>query len=203
MIHNFWIQKLENHFLFDDAAAKSFGCLNVEYEDMLKLNAARFEELQSMYCLWIEQNYWLNQHPEQHATILNFKPKKAILGSRVARVKSLNFDVSLQKLIRALENITMSNDLIVSRKYKGQNRRNASSKRTSYIGVSKNGPNWQALITINKKKTYIGTFMTEEQWARAFDFYSLLLNSFNAVTNFNYTKDDVFELIQNFRYLIE
>ena len=62
-------------------------------------------------------------------------------------------------------------NLIFNSKSKSSNRINASLKQTSYIGVSKNGPNWQSLITINKKKTYIGTFMTEKEAAKAYNYY--------------------------------
>ena len=80
---------------------------------------------------------------------------------------------------------------------------NASLKQTSYIGVSKNGPNWQSLIAINKKKTYIGTYMTEIEAAQAYDFYCMLLYSINAKTNFRYTKLEVIDLISTFKHQIQ
>ena len=70
-----------------------------------------------------------------------------------------------------------------------------SNRRSAYIGVFKNGPNWQSLISIDKKKTYIGTYLTEIEAARAFDYYSILLHGLTAVTNLDYSKRDILELI--------
>lgn len=49
------------------------------------------------------------------------------------------------------------------------------STRSQFIGVSRNGKAWQALISIRKRKTYIGTYPDERHAALAFDFYSILL----------------------------
>ena len=95
------------------------------------------------------------------------------------------------------------NSIIFFRKYKSLNRVNRSLKRTSYFGVSKNGPNWQTLITINKKKTYVGTFMTEKEAAKVYDFYSMVLKCEVAKTNFNYTKNQALELVNKYEYLID
>jgi hypothetical protein len=62
-----------------------------------------------------------------------------------------------------------------------------------------NGDNWQALITINKKKTYLGTFLTEKEGALVFDFYSILLHSLDARTNFFYTKQNICDMIENYK----
>ena len=67
-----------------------------------------------------------------------------------------------------------------------------------YIGVSKNGPNWQALICINKHKTYIGSFDTQIEAAKAFDMYSILINDLGAKTNFSYTKKDLLKIISDY-----
>lgn len=49
-----------------------------------------------------------------------------------------------------------------------------SQRRSEYTGIFKNGNRWQTLVSVMKKKTYVGTFMTEEEAARVYDFYSLL-----------------------------
>ena len=73
-----------------------------------------------------------------------------------------------------------------------------SARRSKYIGVFKNNHNWQAFITMNKKKIYIGSYSLEEGAAKAFDFYSILLNKEKATTNFDYTKQDLFEILQEY-----
>jgi hypothetical protein len=73
-----------------------------------------------------------------------------------------------------------------------------SKTRSAFIGVTKNGSNWQALIAIKKKKTYIGTYVTETEAAIAFDFYCILIHGLTAKTNFSYTKGQLFEMISNY-----
>ena len=73
-----------------------------------------------------------------------------------------------------------------------------SKTRSAYIGVTKNGSNWQALIAIKKRKTYIGTYVSETEAAIAFDFYCILIHGLTAKTNFSYTKGQIFDMISNY-----
>ena len=57
-----------------------------------------------------------------------------------------------------------------------------------FRGLSKNGKSWQVLIMIEKRKTYIGTYSSEEEAARVYDKYSILINRISAKPNFAYTK---------------
>ena len=121
---------------------------------------------------------------------------------RVPRIKLINLKKNLQELIESIDMIPNPRCVIFTGNQKGSNRANASIKMTSFIGVSKNGPNWQSLITINKKKTYVGTYMTEIKAAKAYDFYWMVTRWMRAQTNFTYTKEGVHRLIKEFIYLI-
>lgn len=74
-----------------------------------------------------------------------------------------------------------------------------SGRRSKFIGVSKNGQNWQVLINMGKYKKYIGTYTSEDEAAIAYDFYSICLHSVKAKTNFSYTKGLIFDMIGNFK----
>lgn len=74
-----------------------------------------------------------------------------------------------------------------------------SNTRSQYIGVSKNGCQWQSLITIKKRKMYISNHIIEKHAALAFDFYSILANGLKAVTNFRYTKDILIEMLRIYK----
>ena len=100
----------------------------------------------------------------------------------------------IPKIFEYLHLICDEDSVLISKKSKLAPRGN-SNRRSAYIGVFKNGSNWQSLISIDKKKTYIGTYLTEFEAARAFDYYSILLHGLTAVTNLNYSKRDIFELI--------
>ena len=114
-------------------------------------------------------------------------------------LQTINFNKLIERLIHDLNLIHHYSDEVVIGKNKSNRSANRSFRRSRFIGVSKNGPNWQALISINKKKTYIGTYRSEVQAAKAFDFYSLLLHSVTAKTNFDYTKAEVSEMIEKFQ----
>ena len=160
-------------------------------------------ELLRQYWLWDKWCLWTcPEESIQNLEIKQSKEEEKIHIARVPRIKNIRFDEYLQELIEAIDMIPNPRNLIFNSKSKSSNRINASLKQTSYIGVSKNGPNWQSLITINKKKTYIGTFMTEKEAAKAYDFYSMLIHWMRAQTNFRYTKQQVYQLIDMFKYLI-
>ncbi|CAI2377133.1 unnamed protein product [Moneuplotes crassus] len=72
-----------------------------------------------------------------------------------------------------------------------------SSRRSHYTGVFKNNLRWQAFINIRNKKTYIKTCTTQEEAARAFDCMSLLLNRKKAVTNYNYSRSEIYSLFDD------
>lgn len=121
------------------------------------------------------------------------KWKKKLLLER------MDFSNNLKRLMFDLDKVySLSSEATLgTQKY---NRRNSLSyRRSNYIGVSRNGPNWQALIAINKRKTYIGTYDTEAEAAKAFDFYSLLLHSLKARTNYSYTKHEILEMIEKYK----
>ena len=89
------------------------------------------------------------------------------------------------------------NTIIIFQKKK-HSRAKISDRRSTFIGVSKNGPSWQSMITVEKRKIYIGTYKTEREAAIAFDFYSILIHTMEGKTNFRYTKGQLYEMISNF-----
>lgn len=62
--------------------------------------------------------------------------------------------------------------------------RNKTSSK--YRGVSKNGNKWQVLIQINKKQSYIGSYLSEEFAARVYDVLAIKNRGIKAKTNFIY-----------------
>lgn len=70
------------------------------------------------------------------------------------------------------------------------------TRRSKYIGVSRNNANWQALINVDKVKNYIGTFMDELEAARAYDLYSVAIRGNEASLNFDYTAEEMLERIE-------
>ena len=69
-------------------------------------------------------------------------------------------------------------------------------RSSNYVGVSKNGENWQVLINCGKFKKYIGTFSSEKQAAITYDFYSICLHLSKAKTNFSYDSQLILEMVE-------
>lgn len=72
-------------------------------------------------------------------------------------------------------------------------------KRSEYIGVSKNGKNWQALVVIDSEKVYMGSFKTQEEAALVYDLYSIIVNYKDAKANKPYTVREVQKLLYFFK----
>ena len=73
--------------------------------------------------------------------------------------------------------------------------KNTKPRGSRYRGVSKNGSQWQVLIMVKKKKRYLGSFSNEEEAARAYDKVALQHHGIKAKTNYDYTKEEVEEII--------
>ena len=83
------------------------------------------------------------------------------------------------------------NDLIFKSSKKTSLRlenRTSSRPLSLFKGISKVGKNWQVLIMIDQSKKYIGSYRTEEEAARVYDKYSILVNGIKAKTNFSYCR---------------
>ena len=64
-------------------------------------------------------------------------------------------------------------------------------RRSKYRGVSKNGNQWQVLIMINKSKSYVGTYTTEDFAARVYDILAIKNRGNKVKTNFIYSESQI------------
>mmetsp|Transcript_21898 Transcript_21898/g.19440 ORF Transcript_21898/g.19440 Transcript_21898/m.19440 type:complete len:168 (-) Transcript_21898:31-534(-) len=74
-----------------------------------------------------------------------------------------------------------------------------SKRRSKYVGVSKNGGHWQALINMGRNKKYIGTYCTEKEAALVYDFYAFGIHGFSCRTNFKHTGTKLLEMIESYK----
>ena len=156
------------------------------------------QQLLEQYCFWthIEHNKELANAQTVIPRRNNIKSK----GNKVLLLKRNNFPLKADNLLQKIQTITIGDMVLVSAKKKAESKDGPlSNKRSSFIGVSRNGLHWQALITIEKRKTYIGSYECEKDAAVAFDFFSILLHSFTAKTNFSYTRNNIEEMIWNYK----
>lgn len=152
-----------------------------------------------LIAFWDQFWTWSNEGPQAEVSPVDEYVAKGSTPSqsngRRTRIGSLSFEEQVDSLSQSISIFAGPDEIIFKGNKKGKDRINASRKRSKYIGVCKNGPHWQALISINKKKTYIGTYETQELAAKAYDFYCMLMQSLKAKTNFSYTKSEVESMI--------
>lgn len=111
----------------------------------------------------------------------------------------LDWDEKISNLMLSLSKLSVNdNELIIGASSKYSRKTTNSSRRSMYIGVFKNWGSWQALTSINGRKTYLKTCPTQLEAAKTYDFYSILLNWLDAKTNFDYTKAEIVNMVDNY-----
>ena len=177
------------------------------YENMAILPTYCYDDfaLMNSYCFWNTalhyswmcstskhiKDPWEGTFTEEIKPIIWRSQKKLI-------IEKLDFDSNISTLLSEINGFIDDYKIIVQRRKKNSANVWRSNRRSVYTGVFKNGDNWQAFISIKKRKTYLGTFSNQEDAAKTFDFYSMLLNRLTAKTNFDYSKKEIMEMIEKF-----
>ena len=166
-------------------------------------------EAHKNYCWWLpkdeglwfppptvnsfEINYNFNQKWVEQTT---HDPKKDI-KTRKRRNSVIDIDRWIENIWKCLSNRTLK--LIVGRiKLRPYNFETPKGRGSNYVGVSKNGENWQVLINWGKFKKYIGTFKNEKEAAISYDFFSICLHASKAKTNFTYSSTLIAEMVESY-----
>ncbi len=91
--------------------------------------------------------------------------------------------------------------MLISAKPKNKSKRiRKSNRHSNFRGVSLNGKKWQVMI-MGTKKNYFGCVESEQAAARLYDELSIVSQGLAAKTNFNYTKQDLEEILCKAEYL--
>ena len=122
-----------------------------------------------------------------------------LLNNKKLNIDEEYLETKIVRLVDTLEQLVWDPNTIIIQGKKKAGRKADSARRSSFIGVSRNGPNWQAMISIQKRKAYIGTFSDEQEAGVAFDFYSILIHRLEAKTNYSYTKAKIMDMLHRFR----
>ena len=126
--------------------------------------------------------------------IKNEKTKKKIIQKKTKQTENNNEIKVLKNNKIVYVNSFLLNSYSTSKNIKKFNKitfigRNKRSSR--YRGVSKNGNQWQVLMMINKNKSYIGSYPSEELAARIYDILALKNRGIKARTNFIYNSKQI------------
>jgi len=126
--------------------------------------------------------------------VKNEKPKRKRIKTRIRHTESNNEIKVLKNNKVVYVNNFLLNSYSTSKNIKELNKiafigRNKRSSR--YRGVSKNGNQWQVLMMINKNKSYIGSYPSEEYAARVYDILAIKNRGIKARTNFIYNSKQI------------
>lgn len=156
------------------------------------------------YCLCdLDQYRYLKPRENYNHNNVLLEPSKT--GKR-KWIEEYDFSERIDILTSVINGLMQNCDpstqrFIVKSKRKSNNAKGKkySKRRSNFIGVSWNGSSYQVLIAVGGKKTYLGSFDDETEAALTFDFYSILLHSIEANTNFSYTALAINEMIKVYR----
>jgi hypothetical protein len=115
-------------------------------------------------------------------------------------IHSYDFSSHIKELVDKFTPMLGSKKFFVCGKRKSNacRRKQLSKRRSQFTGVTRNSINYQTLVVIDGKKTYVGSFPEEKHAAITFDFYSMLLRERKATTNFSYTADEINAMMGHF-----
>ena len=186
--YNNWTLESTNYFQINQA-----------YLNMVDSSESTLDlKLLNAFCLWNIQKQIDGIKCSCDNQTKSNSMKKTSIKSKQSYREDSKIDIWVDKVIKMLGRIVGNSSIIIHGKKKFE-RTTRSRRRSSYIGVSKNGPSWQSMITVKKLKTYLGTYHTQQEAAMAFDFYSILAHGLVAKTNFNYSKDAIMIMISNYK----
>lgn len=164
-------------------------------ESDIKFNSSLIKEL------YLDSHHkdWLQNNKE---TDINTKFTEEVIKPSCApkvAIEKIDFEEKVNQMIDSLDHIQNPDCIVIKKSVKAMERRNGRNlSRSRYIGVTLKRNSWQALIWVNKKKIYIGSYRNEKDAALAFDFYSIILHGFRATTNFDFKKDAIIKMISNY-----
>ena len=198
----------------NDISGREDGSKDTKIVPTHIISNERIEDLMSQYCSCNMSfrkpvEFVSNKKEELEEKKETNNPASESSSKQIKRkrwVDDIDFGEKLE-LIKSIVNALIltrpdeaRNKCIINSKRKPKNTKNQgnSIRRSQYLGVSRNSQSFQVLIAIYKRKTYLGSFTSEKEAAITFDFYSILLHSLEAHTNFSYTAYAVNEMIKNF-----
>jgi len=80
-----------------------------------------------------------------------------------------------QELIEKIQKTYTPEKILINKKQKSLFLQMRSQRGSQYRGVSRNGLKWQVMIVKGDLRKYIGAIQTQEQAARYYDKYSIIM----------------------------
>ena len=176
---------LNNYFNFKNNKENIIDNFNDNYNSTDSSNSAHLSNNSTTK----KNNFFNVSH------LKNEKSKKKNIKKNISNSENNNNEIKVLKNNKVVYvNTFLLNSYSTSKNIKKLNKiafigRNKRSSR--YRGVSKNGNQWQVLMMINKNKSYIGSYPSEELAARIYDILALKNRGIKARTNFIYNSNQI------------
>lgn len=94
--------------------------------------------------------------------------------------QQINCETKLEKrrleLVQWLSTIKDPNQIVFQSKGKSLFLQMRSQRSSQYRGVSRNGTKWQVMVVNGEMRKYIGAVQSQEQAARYYDKYSIIMS---------------------------
>lgn len=123
-------------------------------------------------------------YSKRGGVIVNGIVKTTTLGRFLLNISDISVDVDHKD--RDFTNYTKQNLRVITHQQNCMNKDPYKGGKSKYKGVSQMRDQWQAVISKNNKKYFLGNFNLEEQAARAYDKKAKTLHGEFAVLNFPY-----------------
>jgi hypothetical protein len=132
---------------------------------------------------------------------MSYIPPMVVMDHKPVRtIHKYDFTTEAEKLrMRLYPMVGTARPYVKARKKsKACTRKIISKRRSKFTGVTKNSANYQTLIVLKGKKIYVGSYPLEINAAITFDLYSLIMHGDKATPNFDWTVDQIIEMLNNF-----
>ena len=155
---------------------------NKSKEDKTKQNSSQFKKAPSKI-----RKVFFNvrkSDPEKEGDLLLKKKKRFLKNNKLVylQMEQNEYNIQNEQRVDYIYSVDINNN---------------KPRASKFRGVSKNGNQWQVLIMVNKKKRYLGSFLNEEEAARVYDKVALQNHGHKAKTNFDYTKEEIDNILKS------
>jgi hypothetical protein len=165
--------------------------------NLMNIQTLSLYYLQEQYCMWAD-SYEIPFTPKKLPSLCeSIKAKidlpfdahkislKTLVKRRTRRGSQLDISSNLRDLLSKINNGDVS-DRDFQDKIMNKSRNPALKRSSKFIGVSRNGDNWQAMINNGRGKNYIGTYSSEKEAGIAYDIHCFAIHQCSKKTNFSY-----------------
>lgn len=116
----------------------------------------------------------------------SYPQKNKINNSFINEENNEEINQSINYSIKKNNKMIFINKNLIKKKIKNNDFKEFKKRRSVYRGVSKNGKQWQTIITHKGIGKYVGLYRTQEIAARVYDIISIKNKGIKAQTNFKY-----------------